>query len=363
MYHSITFGDKNTWDDWHLIPTSRPVIAPPEPKISQIDIPGSDGVLDLSDSLTGYMNYENRTGSIEFMVVNDLYYLVDTHKEWSELYTEIMKHLHGKKMRMVLEDDPGYFYEGRFKVESWESEEHHSKITIAYDVGPYKWTMNSSIDENNCPSIYQNMTLYDEYYQLILDKKVLRNISEFPVFKITQDDPGSQALDPYFYFIFDDPDPERSYQISLVGESVVSVPDMIVRDNVSERDRLMMYKATYPGTISIEFQSRYKGVEIRSDSWTAVILNANDLAVAPIIPVLHVNIPSPGGGVVDPIFYVQIAELEGEVREYRVNLDQENIIKVSEFLFRRSMPASERTMKFKATYPGTVDIEFRKGEF
>lgn len=28
MYHSITIGDKNTWDDWKMIPVSRPVVAP-----------------------------------------------------------------------------------------------------------------------------------------------------------------------------------------------------------------------------------------------------------------------------------------------------------------------------------------------
>ena len=33
MYHSITIGDKNTWDDWKIIPVSRPVVAPPVEKI------------------------------------------------------------------------------------------------------------------------------------------------------------------------------------------------------------------------------------------------------------------------------------------------------------------------------------------
>ena len=28
MYHSITIGDKNTWDDWHLIPATRPLFHP-----------------------------------------------------------------------------------------------------------------------------------------------------------------------------------------------------------------------------------------------------------------------------------------------------------------------------------------------
>ena len=61
MYHSITFGDKNTFDDWHLIPTSRPVIAPPPFRSHTEDIPGGFGSLDLSEALTGYPLNDNRT--------------------------------------------------------------------------------------------------------------------------------------------------------------------------------------------------------------------------------------------------------------------------------------------------------------
>ena len=70
MYHSITFGDKNTWDDWHLIPSSRPLFNPPTPKTKYQDIPGANGKLDLSEALTGYPVYDNRIGSFEFYVMN-----------------------------------------------------------------------------------------------------------------------------------------------------------------------------------------------------------------------------------------------------------------------------------------------------
>ena len=109
MYHSVTFGDKNTWDDWRLVPASRPVFNPPAQKVTTLDIPGGDGVIDLSQSLTGYPVYQNRTGSIEFIVMNDF-------KPWHMAYSDIMDYLHGQKLRAVLEDDPEYFYEGRFTV-------------------------------------------------------------------------------------------------------------------------------------------------------------------------------------------------------------------------------------------------------
>ena len=63
MYHSITLGTKNTWDDCYLIPTSRPVVNPPSVKTNMIEIPGGDGVLDLTTALAGRVLYKNRTGA------------------------------------------------------------------------------------------------------------------------------------------------------------------------------------------------------------------------------------------------------------------------------------------------------------
>lgn len=141
MYHSITFGEKNTWDDWHLFPESRPLFLPPEQKTSIIDIPGFDGQIDLSESLTKFPVYNNRKGSIKFIVMND-------YQQWTTLYTEIMNYLHGRHMTAVLEDDKEFVYEGRFTVNDWTSNNNGtwSTITIGYDVQPYKLRHQSSTD-------------------------------------------------------------------------------------------------------------------------------------------------------------------------------------------------------------------------
>ena len=140
MYHSITFGDRNTWDDWHLIPQSRPLFNPPQVKTAYVEVPGGDGILDLTTALSGRPLYRNRSGSIEFIAENGF-------RDWAFLYSEIMAYLHGKRMRAVLEDDPGYYYEGRFTVNAWKSDPNYSVITIDYDVGPYKIATASSTSE------------------------------------------------------------------------------------------------------------------------------------------------------------------------------------------------------------------------
>lgn len=138
MYHSVNFGDKNTYDDWKLVPDSRPVVVPPEPKFIFDEIPGASGSLDLSSTLTGFVSYQDRTGSFDFIVLND-------YGEWHERYSEIMGYLHGKRMRMSLEDDPNYFYIGRFSVSSWDSGENWSTISIDYHLDPFKYSASENV--------------------------------------------------------------------------------------------------------------------------------------------------------------------------------------------------------------------------
>ena len=147
MYHSITFMNvddtsvrKNTLEDWHLIPSSRPVITPPKVQTKYVDIPGADGSLDLTDYLAGRPTFSDREGTIEFIVLND-YNIEGYNYNWSSLYSEVMSYLHGWQKIMILEDDPNYFYKGRFSVDSWTTDQNNSKITVGYKLWPYK--MNS----------------------------------------------------------------------------------------------------------------------------------------------------------------------------------------------------------------------------
>lgn len=134
MYHSITFGNKNTYDDWHLVATERPCVAAAAPKLRYIDIPGGNGSIDLTDALAGRASFSNREGSFDFYVLNDY-----PGYNWVDVYRMVSEYLHGKRMTMTLEDDPNYFYEGRFSVNSWKSQENWSQITIDYNLDPEKY--------------------------------------------------------------------------------------------------------------------------------------------------------------------------------------------------------------------------------
>ena len=157
MYHSITFGDgslypsghekegqfmgTNTWDDWHLIPAERPSIASPGVSTSFVEIPGRDGAIDMSTFLMNRPIYGSRSGSWDFYVDNG-------HEYWETIRLKMMTFLHGKRFKIVLEDDPNWYWEGRFAVDSWRSEPSNSRIQINYQIDPYKRKLRSEGDQD-----------------------------------------------------------------------------------------------------------------------------------------------------------------------------------------------------------------------
>ena len=186
MIQSITFGDKNTWDDWRLLPVSRPVFAPPEVKTNYVEIPGGNGILDLSEALTKYPIYKNRTGSFTFRVMNG-------YLPWQERYSEIMNYLHGCSMKAVLTDDPDYFYQGRFSVDGWNSANTWSEITIGYNVNPFKWSILSSTDPWIWdPFNFQNGIIWEDTFSNI----AVNSPGEWTQYSFINDFFGSVPISP-----------------------------------------------------------------------------------------------------------------------------------------------------------------------
>lgn len=135
----VLFGDKHSYRDWGLYLKARPEISPPKPKTVYVQIPEADGQLDLSDVLMGDIAFENRNITCNFLVVGG-------REKWADMYSEILDYLHGRKMQVVFDDDPSYYYEGRFQVDKWSSSSLSSTIVISGNVEPYKIEDRSSLD-------------------------------------------------------------------------------------------------------------------------------------------------------------------------------------------------------------------------
>lgn len=131
MYHSITFTDengvsKNTWDDWFLIPENRPWFDYQKPTTTVSSIPGFINARHDVSEIMGNLGVGTITGSIVFIVENE-------HGNWVDKYSAILNYAHGQRLRAVLEDDPSYYYDCRYKI-VWATGENWSKVTFQYTI-------------------------------------------------------------------------------------------------------------------------------------------------------------------------------------------------------------------------------------
>lgn len=141
FYDQDGTNEKDTWNTWHLIPSSKPVILLPEPKFSSVEMLGANGKIDTSGILLNpedpdYPNgvtFANREGNWEFYVED----YKAGYANFDALLHNVANTLHGKRKKVVLRSDPDYSYYGRLKIEEARVEEHWSTIVIWYDLEPY----------------------------------------------------------------------------------------------------------------------------------------------------------------------------------------------------------------------------------
>lgn len=158
---NIMFDEKKSLDDWGLklidIKISFPAI-----KEKKVDIPGCDGVLDLSSYLTGDVQYENRSLQYTFDASDNM-------ETWASMISHIANFLHGRKRKIVHDFDRAYYYEGRISIDTTKSNQYLSQLVITGEADPYKYDVNDGTDE----WLWDDFDLTDgiirEYYNILIE--------------------------------------------------------------------------------------------------------------------------------------------------------------------------------------------------
>ena len=133
---TVTFGTKNSYDDFGLILTDKD-IGFPEPKLEKVDVIGADGVIDLSEVLNDDIKYKTRKLQFTFTVLKG-------NKYWASTVADIANYLHGKKLRIQMDFDPAYYYTGRCKINSFKTSKRLCTITIDAECEPYRLDINGN---------------------------------------------------------------------------------------------------------------------------------------------------------------------------------------------------------------------------
>lgn len=140
----IRIGDLHTYYDLKLIMVSKEIGSPPV-KGRKLDIEGADSSLDYTDFF-GEPKYDDLTHKFQFETI-------EPQSEFLAQFSTVKNAVHGKKDRIILDDDPSFFYIGRCSVSSFTSEKGVGRISIECDCEPYKYKLDKTVAE-----IYVNGT-------------------------------------------------------------------------------------------------------------------------------------------------------------------------------------------------------------
>ena len=109
LYGAIIDG-VNTLTRYGLFLGADIEIGEPARKDSTVNVPGADGVLDMSDAPQGYPVYNNRTISFTLLKRST------SADELDALRTDLRDLYHGKKVTLILPTDPDYYFEGVISI-------------------------------------------------------------------------------------------------------------------------------------------------------------------------------------------------------------------------------------------------------
>ena len=140
MSTGITFDTWHTARDWGLKLLSYH-IPMPEPKEKTVDVAGAHGVLDLTE-VDGTVYYGRREG------IEIIFDLVDgSGQSWLARYSEIAAAIHGQKMKMILDDQPDYYYMVRLNLDSTKSDPVLSQFVLTGSAEPFKYDVTTSAED------------------------------------------------------------------------------------------------------------------------------------------------------------------------------------------------------------------------
>lgn len=132
----ISFGTFHSFRDFHLILKSKE-LASPAVKVRKIEVEGADSALDYTDFF-GEPKYEDVTHKFDFSTTVP-------QSEFLSLYSQIKNAVHGKKMRIVLDDDPFFYYLGRISVSPFTTNRNIGFVSIECDCEPYKYKTEKTV--------------------------------------------------------------------------------------------------------------------------------------------------------------------------------------------------------------------------
>ena len=129
--YGVKFGNKHSDMDLGMIMTHYQ-IGQAAPRRYLQSVPGRNGLLDLTSAVTPVQTYDNRQLQFEFV-------WKEKPENYEDKVAEITRLLHGKKMHVILDNDPDYYYDGFVTIPSRDFPDYEkAELVVNVDAFPYK---------------------------------------------------------------------------------------------------------------------------------------------------------------------------------------------------------------------------------
>ncbi len=131
--HGAVFGSKHSREDYNAV-MNYARITPPSIKENYVDIAGGNSSIDLTEAVGGVV-FEDGKISFKFTLF---------HKEDKD---RMKNDLHGKKLKITLEREPDFYYEGRLSFTGESMLGTLCELNLDARVKPYKMENQITIHE------------------------------------------------------------------------------------------------------------------------------------------------------------------------------------------------------------------------
>lgn len=136
-----------TYDTVQDGPWTLSALTCPEPaqQVNLVEIPGRNGPLDLSTALTsGEPTYGSRTMTATLETSEG------TRDDRTQQVSNIINLLDGRRLQIILPDDPGRYIEGRVSIKTLYNDPVHAAVSVTAVCDPWRYNRTESSIQVKC---------------------------------------------------------------------------------------------------------------------------------------------------------------------------------------------------------------------
>lgn len=135
--NGVYFGNIHSFYDLNLI-LAPFTPAPAEPRVNFLEIPGRNGLLDLTEA-NGEVKFNSREFVFVFSVASG-----DT-LTFDERLSAVSNALNGLRCKITLDRDPDHYWQGRCVLSEYDQDKNIGQIEVTATVDPYKLKQNATV--------------------------------------------------------------------------------------------------------------------------------------------------------------------------------------------------------------------------